>query len=92
MRKSHNDPPNNKGNDKGKVFSEKRRQYLLSHWHTPATMLMVGRRSGIMRSSITRLRIQLSKEGLLVAVGKKPCKITGQKAVYYVAAKSGKHL
>ena len=92
MRNSHDSPPDNKGCNKGKVFSKKRRQYLLSHWQTPATMLMVGRRSGIMRSSITRLRIQLSKAGLLVAVGKKPCKITGQKAVYYVAAKSENHL
>ena len=88
MRNSHNNPLLDKKDcDKGKVNTGKRRQYLLSHWRTPGTMLMVARRSGIMRSSITRPRQELSEMGLLEKVGKKPCRITGNKAVYYVAAK-----
>ena len=88
MQNKHKNGLNNKGCPKGKVFSGKRRQYLLKHWQTPATMLMVKKRSGIMRSSITRPRQELSEMGLLVAVGteKKPCQITGRKAMYYVAA------
>ena len=84
---NQSNPQDNKRFDKGTVNSVTRRKYLLSHWRTPATMLMIDRRSGIMRSSITRPRIELSKAGLLVEVEKKPCQITGRKAVYYVAAK-----
>ena len=91
MKNSHNNPPDNKGCPKGTINSVTRRQYLLRCWRTPATMLMIDRRSGIMRSSITRPRQELTKAGLLIPVEKKPCKITGNKAVYYVAASTLKN-
>lgn len=86
MRSFHNNAPDNKGCNKGTINSVTRRRYLLRHWRTPATMLMIDRRTGIMRSSITRLRQELTKAGLLIPVEKRPCKITGRKAVYYVAS------
>ena len=50
-----------------------------------ATSMMLAKRTGILRSNLTRYLKKLEDQGKIIVVKEAPCKITGHKAKYYSA-------
>lgn len=51
----------------------------------PATSLMLAKRTGILRSNLTRYLKKLEDQNKIVAIKEAPCELSGCKAKYYSA-------